>query len=105
MEGVEQRRVDERARPDHAGRPDDELAKKTTEGETKDLGSENQGNLVCESDILIVEHLLGEDDISGIGAADDHVRHNGDADVLLDVEWTWVEGPFNAEGAEYFLGE
>lgn len=100
MQRVEQCAIDERAWPDHARRPDEELAKQTTERETDDLGGEDEHDLIAEAELLGVEHFLGRDNVGGVGTTDDDVGHDSDDDVLFDVERAWVERPNVAESAE-----
>lgn len=100
VQSVEQSRVDERARPNHAGGPDDELAEHATDRKTETLRADGEEGLEAEGDFHAVEDLLGECDLEGVDTNDSDVRHDRDADMLLDGERTWVERPLVAEEVE-----
>lgn len=100
MQRVEQCAIDECAWPDHARRPDEELAKQTTEREADDLGGQDEHDLIAEAEVLGVEDFLGGDDVGCVGATDNDVGHDCDDDVFFDVERAWVKRPNVAESAE-----
>ena len=47
VECVEESRANEGTRPDHASRPDDELAKHAAKGEADNLRGQRKEDLVC----------------------------------------------------------
>jgi hypothetical protein len=102
---VEQRRVDEGARPNHARRPHEESTEQAGNGISHELGREADHDLVAEPEALPVEEFLGQQEIGGVGAKFNDLGHDGDDGVLLDVEWTGVQGPDVAEGVELGGGE
>lgn len=62
-----------------------------TEGETQELRRYHEAQLIPDSPVLIVKRPLRCDDIGGISASRDDVRHDHDEGVLFDVPWTGVE--------------
>lgn len=49
---------------------------------------------------MSVEGLLSCDDVGSICAAYNDVGHDGDNDVLLDIERSWIERPYITKSAE-----
>jgi len=90
VEGVEKRRVDECTRPDHAGGPDYELAEEATQREAKNLGGYNEQDFIAKGKLLVVEGFLSSKDTQRERALEDNAGHYCDANVLLDIEGTWV---------------
>ena len=58
MQGVEQCRVDEGSRPDHARWPHEEFPEQAGEGISHELRGETDHYLVAESEVLPVEDVL-----------------------------------------------
>jgi hypothetical protein len=79
--------------------PNNELMKETTEGKSEDLRREHKQYLVAKSWPLVVKIVLRCDDIRAISstARDEDVGHDGDADVLLDIEEAWIKRPDTTE--------
>jgi hypothetical protein len=63
VESVEEGRVDQSTWPNHTGRPDDELAKKSTEAEAEDLRPKGEEDLEAHGSGLAIEYALCEDDL------------------------------------------
>lgn len=105
MEGIEQGRVDEGTWPDHAGRPDDELTKETTEREAQNLSTQRNEGRVGEGQLLVVEDLLGRDDFGGVCSPYADIGHNSYAYVLLNAERSWVQRPCVSKRLELLCGE
>ena len=90
MQGVEQRRVDEGARPDHARWPHEESSEQAGNGIPHELGGEADHDLVAEPKLLPVEEFLRQQEIGGVGTKFDDLGHHSDDGVFFGVEWTRV---------------
>ena len=97
---VEQRRVDDGARPDHARRPHEEPPKQASKGVARKLGGEADHDLVTVSEVLLVEKFLRQHEVAAIGTPFYGLGHHSDDGMLLDVERTRIQGPDVAEGFE-----
>jgi len=82
------------------GRADQKLAEGASHSETGDLGGENQEKTGDERFLIVIEQLLQDDDIDGVGTSSVAGSHGSNQDVLLDREGTRVEGEFVAEQGE-----
>lgn len=100
VKSIEERGVDQGTGPDHATGVDDETAEQATQREANQLRRENKHDLVSLANRLVVEKALRGDNIGRICAVDNYVGHNGDQDMLFDVERTRVERPGITKGVE-----
>ena len=62
VESVEEGRVDQSTWPDHTGRPDHELAKKSSHAEAEDLRSKGEEELEAHGGDLAIEYALCKND-------------------------------------------
>lgn len=105
------RRLTQVGGPDHGRRGHQESASDTSHGEPDELGGHDheplvwsgsnlvslncgpKGNRILTREVprLVVEHTLDGDDVGGVGAGVTNGCHDGDQDVLLDVEWPGVQ--------------
>lgn len=90
VESVEQRRVDDGARPDHARRPHEESPKQASKCIAGKLGGEADHDLVAVSEVLVVEKILRQHEVAAIDTPFDGLGHHSDDGMLLDVEWTRI---------------
>ena len=79
--------------------------KRTSKGETCDLGSKNEKETAKEGSVRVVEDLLQDDDIDGVGGTGVTGSHGSDEDVLLDGEGTRVKRETPAKEAVLAGGE
>lgn len=102
MESVEQGCVDQVRWPDHGRWPDQETTDETCHTETYHLGGDDKQHLETPTEMLTIEFLLCQENISGIGntTCKGGIGHDNDDSVLLHVEGVWVERPRVAEGVE-----
>lgn len=100
VKSIEERRVDQGAGPDHTAGIDEETAKETTQRKADQLCRESKQDLVCATEVLVVEHALCSDNICRICAANNYVSHNSDQDMLLDVKRARVQRPGTTKGVE-----
>lgn len=100
VQGVEQCRVNEGARPDHARWPHEEPPEQAGDGIPHELGGEADHDLVAVSEVLLVEDFLRQQEIGGVGTKLDDLGHHSDNCVFLDVERTGIQGPDESEGVE-----
>ena len=47
--------------------------------------------------MLVIEYTLGGDNVRSVSTTDDDVCHYGDADVLFNIERSWIERPDTIE--------
>ena len=78
MKGGEQGGIDECTRPKHRRGPYKEFACHTCERETKDLRRKGEKDLISESEILVVKHLLSKNNIGGVCTSSCNVSNDGD---------------------------
>lgn len=93
VKSIEERTVDQGAGPDHTARIDDETAKETTQRKSDQLRRQNKQDLVCATKLLVVEYALRSDNFCRICAANNHISHNSDQDMLFDVKRAGVQRP------------
>lgn len=55
--------------------------------------------------MLLIERLLGSDDVGCVCSTSNDVGHDGDQGMLFNVEWAGVEGPGVAKCREMCSGE
>lgn len=79
--------------------------KRTSKGETCDLGGEDKKETAKEGSVRVVENLLQDDDIDGVSSTGITGSHGSDQDVLLDGERTRVEREAPAKEAVLAGGE
>lgn len=79
------------ARPEHALRINDKVAKESSDTETKQLSRDDKQVLVASRELLTKVELLGGDDFGSICTIDDNRAHDGNQNMLLDVEGAGVE--------------
>ena len=100
VQGVEQGRVDEGARPDHARWPNEVFPEETGKRISHELGGETNHDLVAKTEVLPVEDVLRQQEVCCVGTKLDALGHDGDNGVFLDVERAGVQGPDVAESFE-----
>ena len=105
VQGVEQRGVDDGARPDHVRWPHEESPEQAGKGISHELGGEADHDLVAESEVLPIEEFLRQQEIGGIGTKFNAFGHHSDDGMFLDVEWARIQGPGVSEGSELGGGE
>ena len=91
VEGVHDGGGDEGRGPNHGSGPDEEATADTSETETHSLSGEGEEKLETPVEELLVEDLLGQENVDGIGGGRTGSGHHGDDGVLLDVEGARVE--------------
>lgn len=105
MEGVEQTGVDQVDGPDHGGRANEETTKSTSETVTNKLGRDDEQETTAKAPGVVIVELLDDDDVDGGKGGGTGVGHDGDEDVLLDVEGAGVEAELLAKDGEGAGGE
>jgi len=105
MERVEEGTVSQNSWPDHTGRPDYELAKKSTKTKAKGLRPNGKEDLEAHGCGLAIEDTLCEDNISWIGTQTTNIGHHGNANIFLDWEWARIKWPYITKIIEAFGGE
>lgn len=98
VQGVKQRRVDEGARPDHPRGPYEDSPGQAGNAISHELRGEADHQLIAESEVLLVEDFLRQQEIGGVGTQFNRLGHDSDDGVLLGVEWSRVQGPDISEG-------
>ena len=69
------------------------------------MRSKSQEDLIAHGSLLAVEDALSKNDFRRVSARDADVGDDGNADMLLDVEWPGVQRPDVFEGLELPCGE
>lgn len=96
VEGIHQSRLGQGLWPDHGGRPDQESAHDSGHAEPDALCREDKEHLEAPAKILLVEDLLGQEDVGGIcdTSLDGYRRHHDYDGMFFHVERAGVEIPF-----------
>ena len=105
VKGIEEGTVAQDTWPDHIGRPDDKLTKKSTNTKAKGLRPKGKEDVEPCWGSLAIENTLCEDNIVWICALNSNVSHDGDANMLFDWKWAWVKRPDISKSVEFFGGE
>ena len=105
VEGIEEGTVTQHTWPDHTGWPDNKLAQKPPQRETKKLGSKGKQDLEAHGGGLTIENMLCECDIIWVAPTIGGSDHDWNADMFFDWKGAWVEGPDITKCIEVFGGK
>lgn len=100
MQRVEKSGVDQVDGPDHSSRADQESPKGSSETITDELSRKDQEQATTEAPAGVVVELLNDNDVNGGKSGGSSIGHDGDQDMLLDVERSRVEGVFPTKDRE-----
>lgn len=105
VESVHESRLGQGLGPDHGGRPDQESAHDSCHAEADTLCGEYEEHLEAPAEILLVEDLLSQEDVGGVGDAslNGYRRHHDYDSMFFHVKGAGVEVPLQAEGIELMV--